>query len=325
MTDPKSSPSKAPVRGILVVEDDPDLLKALTMSFKAKFSCPIVTASDGWEAFRKASKQTFDLMCTDFQMPKLTGGLLINALREQRINSKTPIIVATGYTQEAQLECQSLGQTQDIAFLEKPIDKKSLLILAAKMLNVDSGSAVQEKGKPAAPLQFDFSSALIRAIYFLTKDICGFSEVKHNPPRTLSRVSRVSGDISFSVPMSVNRIHMNLIFCMDKELFVEISKGISGWDDTDLQGESRYIGRDFMLMVYTHMKRELGQSGATIETSVPVIIDGLKHGITGDGSHPGLHYTFSTSKGVLHAVVTLSNFNSQKMGLPEIPADTKGK
>jgi hypothetical protein len=71
-----------------------------------------------------------------------------------------------------------------------------------------------------------------------------------------------------------------------------------------------------MLMICTHMKRELGNLGLKVETSVPVIIDGLEHGITGDGSHPGLCIPFATDKGLLQAIVTFSNFNSQTLSLP---------
>jgi CheY-like chemotaxis protein len=101
---------------ILVVEDELDILDILTEQLKMK-GHKVEAASDGFEGFEKARDKKFDLIITDYSMPKLNGAQLISKLRDNKFNKNTPIIVYTAFPEPARTEASHFG---DVHFIEKP-------------------------------------------------------------------------------------------------------------------------------------------------------------------------------------------------------------
>ena len=79
-------------RRILVVDDDPGIRRTLEIAL-SKTGYEVLPAQDGEEATRVWHEAAPDLVITDIHMPKKSGLLLIQDLRDQ--NSSTPIIVMT--------------------------------------------------------------------------------------------------------------------------------------------------------------------------------------------------------------------------------------
>jgi CheY-like chemotaxis protein len=91
---------------ILLVDDDPVLLKSLQDSLEAD-GHTIVTANggrDGIETFREAheSQQTFSAVVTDLGMPYVDGRQVANAVKS--IAPNAPVILLTGWGQRLQAE-----------------------------------------------------------------------------------------------------------------------------------------------------------------------------------------------------------------------------
>jgi CheY-like chemotaxis protein len=79
-------------RRILVVDDDPGIRRTLEIAL-SKAGYEVLQAQDGEEATRVWHEAAPDLVITDVHMPKKSGLLLIQDLRDH--NSSTPIIVMT--------------------------------------------------------------------------------------------------------------------------------------------------------------------------------------------------------------------------------------
>jgi CheY-like chemotaxis protein len=79
-------------RRILVVDDDPGIRRTLEIAL-SKAGYEVLQAQDGEEATRVWHEAAPDLVITDIHMPKKSGLLLIQDLRDH--NSSTPIIVMT--------------------------------------------------------------------------------------------------------------------------------------------------------------------------------------------------------------------------------------
>jgi two-component system, OmpR family, response regulator len=75
---------------ILVVEDDTDSRELLRESITIG-GYSVTTAEDGLDALNKITKNQYDLIVSDINMPKLDGYQLIQKLRES--NNETPILV----------------------------------------------------------------------------------------------------------------------------------------------------------------------------------------------------------------------------------------
>jgi CheY-like chemotaxis protein len=79
---------------ILVVEDD-SLNRGLICKVLRQEGHGVVEASDGVQALESLDAHRFDLVITDFVMPKVNGLKLVDALHSAQ--PKFPIIFITGY------------------------------------------------------------------------------------------------------------------------------------------------------------------------------------------------------------------------------------
>jgi DNA-binding response OmpR family regulator len=87
-------PSQAnPSHHILVVEDDAFLLQLNTQAL-SRLGYEVDTATDGAAAWQALSNDSYDLVITDNNMPKVSGVELLKMLRSSRMS--LPVIMATG-------------------------------------------------------------------------------------------------------------------------------------------------------------------------------------------------------------------------------------
>lgn len=112
---------------ILVVDDEEELAKLYSTVLTGSGHQAMGVYS-GKQAFKQVKKQNFDLVITDFQMPKMTGLELLKAIRKKGKN--IPVILMTGKVSE--LPAEELKNFAKV--LAKPIDIKELPKIVAKVL-----------------------------------------------------------------------------------------------------------------------------------------------------------------------------------------------
>jgi DNA-binding response OmpR family regulator len=84
-------------RRILIVEDEPALLRGLTDTLRSK-GCEVLAAADGEAGLNSALSERVDLILLDLMLPKLNGYEICRALRDR--GHDTPIIMLTAKGQE---------------------------------------------------------------------------------------------------------------------------------------------------------------------------------------------------------------------------------
>jgi two-component system alkaline phosphatase synthesis response regulator PhoP len=87
------------MKHILVVEDEPAIAFGLKVDFEAE-GYSVDTEGDGQNALFRASREEFDLILLDVMLPRKDGFEICRSLR--RAGRKTPIIMLTAKTQEAE-------------------------------------------------------------------------------------------------------------------------------------------------------------------------------------------------------------------------------
>ncbi|MBN2225839.1 MAG: sigma-54-dependent Fis family transcriptional regulator [candidate division Zixibacteria bacterium] len=109
-------------RRILVVDDAPDTLEVLQRNLTIE-GYMVITAPGVEEACRILDTETFDLVITDYKMPKITGLDLVRHVRE---NFKdTGIMMITGYASiNGAVEAVKSGAED---YLAKPFTEKELI------------------------------------------------------------------------------------------------------------------------------------------------------------------------------------------------------
>jgi len=124
-----------PVRGketILVVEDDPDILKFVSQALES-FGYTVYSAVNGEEAlaFVRDQKKVIDLLFTDVIMPKMGGEELAEVLTRELPRLK--IIFSSGYTDKHIAQDGILGPNTH--FLQKPYGLKALSLKVREVLD----------------------------------------------------------------------------------------------------------------------------------------------------------------------------------------------
>lgn len=88
-------------RKILVVDDEPDFLKIITMRLEAS-NYRVVTAVSGEEGLQKIKQEKPDVVLLDILMPKLDGLETLKKIREQ--NKDLPVYIITAFSTEERLK-----------------------------------------------------------------------------------------------------------------------------------------------------------------------------------------------------------------------------
>ena len=92
MTDQDLQTQDSPV--ILVVEDDPVLLKMYTEKF-IKEGFKVLTAQDGEAGLEAAVKNKVDIILLDVMLPRISGIDLLKRLREHERGKNTLVVILT--------------------------------------------------------------------------------------------------------------------------------------------------------------------------------------------------------------------------------------
>jgi len=108
---------------ILIVDDELDMLKLLSMIIKEKTPYEVTTTNNPLEAVELAKQGGIDLVITDLKMPGLDGIEVLEAVKKD--DPDRPVIFITAYaTVESASEAIQKG---GFDFITKPFRKEQIL------------------------------------------------------------------------------------------------------------------------------------------------------------------------------------------------------
>jgi DNA-binding NtrC family response regulator len=115
---------------ILIVDDEPDMLKLLSMILREKTPYEVTTTNNPVEAVELAKTGDFDLVITDLKMPGLDGLQLLEEVKKK--DEDIPVIIITAYgTIDAATEAIEKG---GFDFITKPFKKEQILFTIEKAM-----------------------------------------------------------------------------------------------------------------------------------------------------------------------------------------------
>lgn len=106
---------------LLLVDDDPSLLKLLGMRLRSE-GYQVTTAASGPEALRLLQKEKIELVISDLRMDEMDGLALFGEIQKRHTNLPVIILTAHGSIPDA----VSATQQGVFSFLTKPVDKDAL-------------------------------------------------------------------------------------------------------------------------------------------------------------------------------------------------------
>jgi DNA-binding response OmpR family regulator len=127
---------------ILVVDDDPDI-RRLNTELLRHCGYQVDATGDGAEAWEAVQMDNYDLLLTDYQMPKVNGVELIMKLRNARLT--LPVIMVTAAFPQNEIDRHP--ELQIDACLLKPYNFDELLAVVKNVLHAHAGDGAE----PAPP------------------------------------------------------------------------------------------------------------------------------------------------------------------------------
>ncbi len=132
---------------ILIVDDDPVIVKALSMKLKSK-GYGVLSAADGSAAIKAVRADDPDLLIVDINFPPedvLGGGLtwdgfsILQWLERLNKDWRKPVIIITG--ENAEKHMARVRESGAVAFFQKPVDTNELLAVIRRELGEEEAPA----------------------------------------------------------------------------------------------------------------------------------------------------------------------------------------
>jgi len=118
-------------RKILIADDEAHIRHVLSMKL-ANAGYDVVTAGDGEEALDMCLAEKPDLMCTDYQMPFMSGLELCQELQKHDETRNMPILMLTARGFDIEAHQQSAGGILDV--LSKPFSPREVLTKVQELI-----------------------------------------------------------------------------------------------------------------------------------------------------------------------------------------------
>jgi two-component system sensor histidine kinase/response regulator len=122
---------------ILVVDDDPDIIEAITTVLESVEEYDVRTARDGLECIEAVKEDVPDLLILDLLMPRMDGFAVVRDLRENPRYRKLPIMILTSVREDASYRRYELemGVRMDVQdYIEKPVPPIELMRRVGNLL-----------------------------------------------------------------------------------------------------------------------------------------------------------------------------------------------
>jgi DNA-binding response OmpR family regulator len=127
---------------ILIIDDDPDLTKALKVTLESK-DYTVITASSGPEGMDKIKSDKPDLLILDVMMSTSQEGFgMARELKKDTQSKKMPILMLSAVKSKTGIDFKSAAGEPDWlpvdGFLDKPVEPQTLLAEIKRLLSSKS-------------------------------------------------------------------------------------------------------------------------------------------------------------------------------------------
>lgn len=137
---------------VLIVDDDTNISMALSLVIKSRHPNFIIdTAVDGMEAWEmiKAENFAYDIIISDWNMPRMSGEKLLNRVRSEEKSKHLPFLMMTvRKDSESVVYAVKTGVTD---YAVKPFDKDVLMQKIEKLMSAQTSSAVKKPDQDTKP------------------------------------------------------------------------------------------------------------------------------------------------------------------------------
>ena len=117
---------------VLIVDDDPDIIESIRFALKSK-EVEVLIARDGNQGLAMAEKEEPDLVILDMMMPKRSGFLVLEQLRQTSLRPTRFIMITANEGNRHKQYAETLGVDE---YIQKPFPMDRLLGSVERLLRL---------------------------------------------------------------------------------------------------------------------------------------------------------------------------------------------
>jgi chemotaxis protein CheX len=272
---------------LLLAENDADMMQSTYSELKDNVNMSIIQATDGIQAFQKTRNQTFDVILTNWILPKISGRELIDSIRDTNGNENTPIIIQTEDVDEVKSKCRGL---KGILILKKPVDFK---VLTKSIIDLSKFDPNKKKFR----LDVDFVNPFIDMSVHTLNTLCNVDSIKPLKPYLMNPEEQLEIDISGTIKITSPYFSGVIGVSFSNDIYKKILEQMIEEKIEEINADNQDGAAEIINIIYGNTKALLNNKGFEMKRAIPSVIRGNKHKITPDSKTPILLVPFDSNAG----------------------------
>jgi CheY-specific phosphatase CheX len=270
---------------ILIVEPDEEIRSALISELRSQTNFKFITAIDGIEACGKIERQKFDLILTEYIIPKRDGLDIITVARETKNNHNTPIMLYSNDIEKPKLYTRAV---KHLEYIQKPADLNFIVLKMKQLVATD-------QTKKKFRIDVDFINPFIDSAIETLKTMCKAEQLEHKETHLLGKEESLDIDISGVLDITCPYFKGTIAISFSSEVYEKLVTSMLS-EETDTKVSLEDAAAEMINIIYGKTKADLNSRGYSLKRAIPKVLKGKSHKITTSNT-PVLILPFESKSG----------------------------
>lgn len=272
---------------LLVIEPNEDTRANFYQDIGEKTQMNVIFAQDGVMAYQKSRNQNFDVIVTEWVVPKIKELQLIASLRETTPNGETPIVIYTEALENARLQCAKMNM---LFYQERPVDIDSLVKKIKEALNFDPN-------KKRFKLDVNFINPFIEMSVKTLEGLCAMEGIESHKPYLLNDNEDLDIDISGTLAITSPYFHGSIAISFSNNIYKDVVSRMISENVAEINLDNQDGAAEIINIIFGNTKAVLNQRGLELNRAIPSVVRGHNHKIYNNSKIPVLLVPFDSNLG----------------------------
>lgn len=272
---------------LLIVEPDDETRQALATELSDLTQMLVIQARDGVMAYQKARNQAFDLIMTDFDIPKLKGDQLIAAVRETNHNPHTPFIMYSENLEPVKLATRGVA---NLEYIQKPAEYE---LLSNKIQELTK----RDPNKKRFKIDVDFINPFIESSVKTLNAMCGVENIEAAKPYLLNEEEVLDIDISGTLAITSPYFRGSIAISFSNQVYKDLVSKMLEEGQEEITLDNQDGAAEIINIIFGQTKAVLNTRGYSLQRAIPSVMRGENHKIYQNSKIPVLLVPFSSDAG----------------------------
>ncbi|HPI39445.1 MAG TPA: response regulator [Pseudobdellovibrionaceae bacterium] len=288
------------MKPILILDDEVEIANYVGEILKetGQFRVTIVTTPA--EAYVRMINQNFDIVITDFRMPKSNGIEFIESFRSQKRNANTPVLIMSGFPSEVLPLVTSLTNVDVIG---KPFTDTELIQSITQLIE-----KTKNKQAPAKPvLDVTLVNHFINATIHTIQIVSGTTNCTAEKPQLFTKDQKLHTVATGLIPMSSPKLNGFLAVSFPEKTLLSLLFKMTGEQYASMNSEVESATGEIINIIYGQARKAINQGGYDLQSSLPQVVAGSDHRIWNINVQASILVPFQSEIGPFYIIASIYN------------------